>query len=128
MEFDINKLQTVGYSKVKRFANSAAKERVSMKDSKNTTWFLYDEDIAVAGVMIRQGHIYRIKGVWVNPIARGLGIGSKFTDFILTWCEATASIVEAFAHNPKFYIERGFKQKGVNQFGVPYVVKVLDPL
>ncbi len=104
------------YAIIKSFAFKASKERVSISDTKDTRWFVVlNEDetvIAVAGLM-KVGSGVRIKGVWTEPKHRGKGVGAKLTDHLIQTAEnECASHVEAFAYNPSFYTQRGFKVFG----------------
>lgn len=119
--FSPDKIKPVTFLEVKRFSGRAAKERVSIKDSKNTQWYLYDEDRAVIGIYYKKPTVARIKGVWVAPEMRGQGIGTKITELFIDTLLKQGCQIEVYAHNPSFYEQRGFIERSRNQFNVPFL-------
>ena len=107
------------HSDVVLWAHRAARERVSLKDARNTTWY-WAPGLGCAGLMAMKGKA-RIKGVYVVKDHRGEGIGTALIDRLEA--EAVklegAAKIEVYAHNPSFYEARGYAVVGANQFGVP---------
>lgn len=125
-------LRAVRFDKVKIFAKSAARARVSISDTGQTQWFevliaeagdAFSEvslvRVGVAGLMalgsVVSGKRARIKGVFVEPAARGRGVGTKIVDELEAFASREWGVrtIEAFAHNPKFYEARGYRRCGV---------------
>src|SRR5579883_1712468 len=69
------------YTDVAQWRRAAARERVALADTRETRWFRYGE-LACAGLLALQGGA-RIKGVYVTPEARGKGIGTALTEFLI---------------------------------------------
>jgi GNAT superfamily N-acetyltransferase len=108
------------YNDVAQWRRAAARDRVALVDTRDTRWFRYG-DLACAGLLMLKGGA-RIKGVYVTPEARGKGIGTSLTEFLI---ELTRSLglgfVEAYAWNPGFYTDRRFAVIGRNAFGATKV-------
>ena len=106
-------MDKVEYRKIKPFINIAAKDGVNLKDSKNTSWFLHCRDghHAIAGLIVNPKTGYaRIKGVWVDPIIRGNGVGSSITLSLIMLAKSYSFVhtIEVFAYNRRHYEDRGF--------------------
>ena len=86
-----------------------------MADSRNTTWWAEYADgrmLGFAGLM-QASAAWRIKGVWVEPGARGQGIGDRLARHLIQQAEdGCAPMVEAFAWNPSYYLRLQFKRFG----------------
>ena len=109
------RIRSVNYEEVFPFYSKAAKERVSLKTSKETWWYGVvnenNEILGVAGLLkVKIG--YRIKGVYVLPDYRNMGLGGQLTEHLIQFCENRFSLIEAFAYNPKYYEEKGFTRYG----------------
>ena len=109
------RIRSVNYEEVFPFYARAAKERVSLKTSKETWWYGIVNDnneiLGVAGLLkVKIG--YRIKGVYVLPDYRNMGLGGQLTEHLIKFCENRFSLIEAFAYNPKYYEEKGFTRYG----------------
>jgi GNAT superfamily N-acetyltransferase len=105
-------MHIVLYDQIKPYAARAARDHVSAKDSKNTYWFMFDNNLRqpcfCALMQIKNG--YRIKGVWVHPSRRGAGIGGQMTNELLDYAvnSLEAQTIQVFAYNAKFYEAMGF--------------------
>lgn len=104
------------FAEIRQFANRAAKDRVSISDTKKTTWFtiLTDKDvIGIAGLMLLPNSAARIKGVWVKPDKRGYGIGTELTLHLVKLAKQNGvKRLEALAYNPTFYESHGWYKVG----------------
>lgn len=117
-------VEVVDHSAVVPWTHRAARERVSLKDSHNTTWYWVATQ-GCAGLMILKGKA-RIKGVFVLKEYRGLGVGTELADELERQAvKAGAAEIEVYAHNPAFYEGRGYEKAGSNQFGVTRLSKAL---
>lgn len=107
-------VRQVEFAEVQPFASRAAREHVSISDTRGTRWFVVkkgDETVAVAG-LLKAGAGYRIKGVYVTPGERGTGVGTALTEYLIAQCDNDFAMVEVFAYNPTFYEARGFRRYG----------------
>jgi RimJ/RimL family protein N-acetyltransferase len=100
------KLRPASYADVAPFRSAAARDHVSVSETRGTSWFLYedgDELIGLCALMKLQAGA-RIKGVWVRPELRGKGHGRQMTlDLIKhAFDEMLLPRLEAYAHNPGF--------------------------
>jgi ribosomal protein S18 acetylase RimI-like enzyme len=121
-------MHIVPYAQIQPFASKAAKDRVSAKDSKNTYWFMFDNNAAqpcFCGLM-QVNQKYRIKGVWVHPSRRGSGIGQQMTSELIDFAvnSLDAKIIEVLAYNAKFYEAMGFKKYRVYPNGAQKLEKI----
>ena len=106
-------LKDVSYAFVHRYKKQAEREHVSVSNTKNTRWFaaFVDEEMVGFGAFILVGKVARVKGIYIFPEERGLGHGGRMTEAIFE--EALNSGVgrlEAFALNPSFYEQRGWRR------------------
>lgn len=121
-------MHIVPYAQIKPFASKAAQDRVSAKDSKNTFWFVFDNNRTqpcfCALMQVNKG--YRIKGVWVHPSRRGSGIGQQMTNELIDFAvnSLDAKIIEVLAYNAKFYEAMGFKKYRAYPNGAQKLEKV----
>lgn len=107
-------IRQVDFATVRPFASRAAREHVSISDTRMTRWYVVkkgDEVVGVAG-LLRVSAGYRIKGVYVIPNERGSGIGTALTEHLIEQCANDFAMVEVFAYNPGYYEARGFKRYG----------------
>lgn len=100
----------VDYATVARWKAQAARDRVSVSDTKNTRWFNLASGEGFCG-LIEIGGMVRVKGVYVFPEYRGLGVGTAMTEELLTIAAATGKTIEVLAYNPEFYELRGFQRQ-----------------
>lgn len=107
------KLVAIDYTPtIAQLKSVAARERVSLSDTRSTYWFRTDDNSGVCGAIEVAGRV-RIKGVWVYPEWRGLGIGSAMTEALIKWIEQRYDCpIEVLAYNPAFYEARGFRRTG----------------
>lgn len=110
-------LRRVEYADVSPFKSAAARDHVSVSDTRETFWFLYEDDAgALIGFcgLLRTPLGGRVKGVWVKPEFRGRGHGTAMTVALIQ--QATEELfflrLEALAHNPKFYEGMGWQRLG----------------
>lgn len=104
------------WADVEPFKAAAAKERVSATPSDACSWVIATVDDQVVGFVgvLRHGkdlRYARVKGVWLAPHARGVGIGQRMTDYAINWVTAEMPEVErldVLAYNPGFYEARGW--------------------
>lgn len=120
-------LRRVDYAAIKPWASAAARDRVATADSPATRWFMWgenNEQPAFCG-LLQTSSGYRIKGVWTHPKLRGQGIGTAMTNALIKYAtdELMACRVEAFAYNPGWYEQQGFKRFGVLPNGAVKVHK-----
>lgn len=107
-------VRQVEFAAVKPYAARAAREHVSISDTRGTRWYEVkkgDKTAAIAG-LLKTSHGYRVKGVYVLPEERGTGIGTKLTEYLIAQCANEFAMVEVFAYNPAFYEARGFTRYG----------------
>lgn len=109
-------LERVVYADVAPFKSVAARDHVSISDTRDTFWFTYRFEGEVVGVcgLLRTALGGRIKGVWVKPVHRGKGHGARMTrDLIATAIDDLFFLrLEALAHNPGFYEGLGWERVG----------------
>lgn len=108
-------IEQVTFDQVSNFAKKAAKERVSITDTKNTEWcqgILDGSVVAIAG-LLKVADAYRIKGVYVEKEHRSKGIGEQITLYLMAQCDARCATIDVFAYNPAFYERHGFRRYGV---------------
>lgn len=129
------KIEMVPFERVVLFSNAAKKERSIIEDSHHTTWYLAsarmreheiqpdlsteqvsDSGWAPAGcsaLMILRGNEGRIKGTYVTPGYRGLGLSKQLNDkCLMAAMLAHCSSVTAFVtveRNLKWYLQNGFR-------------------
>lgn len=122
------KIERVSFSSIAHLSSRAARDKVSLRDSRGTYWFrvLIDTDIAVVAGLMQVKSGYRIKGVWCDSKYRGRGYGKCLTDYLIEWCSnQLASHIEVYAYNASFYESRGFKAYGKLTNGATKLRKVL---
>ena len=118
-------IQQVGHAKVWPWRSRAARERVDLKDTPTTRWFM-DGDLACAGLLSLASGV-RIKGVYVDPAFRGQGIGTRLTEHLIDLATLEGcGYVDAYAWNAKWYTERGFISIGKNAHGAQLLRKTLS--
>lgn len=116
---------TVDHAQIVPWTHRAARERVSLKDARATTWYSVTGR-GCAALMVLKGKA-RIKGVFVLKEYRGAGVGTALVDRLETEAAALDGIkeIEVYAHNPGFYEARGYSVVGKNQFGVALLRRAL---
>lgn len=99
-------LLQVDYEKIAPFKHLAAKERVSLAETRNTLWFhvLHEQEFTgVCGIYLTKLKC-RLKAAWILPQARGLGCGGFMTHARLQVAKDMGySNFEAFTVNPEYY-------------------------
>ena len=109
-------LLQIEYAAVAPFKSAAARDQVSVSDTRETYWFLYKVDGELVGLcgLLRTTLGGRIKGVWVKPEHRGKGHGTSMTRELIRQAIDVLFFLrlEALAHNPAFYEELGWKRVG----------------
>jgi len=121
-------MHIVSHSQIQPFVSKAAKDHVSAKDSKNTLWFMFDGNTAqpcFCGLMRVHGG-YRVKGVWVHPLRRSVGIGKQMTNELLDYAinVLNAQLIQVFAYKAEFYQAIGFKKYGTLPNGAQMLKKI----
>lgn len=98
---------------------AAAREHVSVSETRNTVWFkvLVDGEMVGFGAYIWATETKaRVKGIYVLPEHRGEGYGTAMTLQILHQARgAGATETEAIALSPSWYEDRGFCKVGKQQ-------------
>lgn len=105
------KLVEVTYSYVYPYRRVAAKERVSVSDTKNTRWFRTVGHEGFCGLIRASATTVRIKGVFVHPEYRGCGVGAAMTEALMAIAATSKQKMEVLAYNPAFYEDRGFVRR-----------------
>lgn len=121
-------IREVPFSEVQPYASRAAREHVSISDTRDTRWYMGVEKSDVAGVagLFRFRSMLRIKGVWVAPNFRGRGLGDQFVKHLLAVAEdECAPLIEAYVWNAAYYHRLGFKVAGTLPNGAVKMRKVL---
>lgn len=103
-------LQLISYEDVAKYRSAAAKEHVSITDTKNTQWYLWPG--VGFGALIRAGRLtQRLKGIYVFPEERGQGKGTQLTKGLIDIATIHgAMFLQAYALNPKFYESLGWRR------------------
>lgn len=111
------KLRLASFIDVRPFKSAAARDHVSVSETRDTLWFVYEQGAEILGIcaLMRTKLGGRIKGVWIDPQHRGRGHGRQMTIELIK--HATGELLfprlEALAHNPAFYEAMGWKRVGV---------------
>ncbi len=101
-------LVEVPYSYVYPYARFAAREHVSISDTKRTRWFRLPRHEGFCG-LIETGQNVRVKGVFVHPEWRGRGFGTAMTEALIQIAQTGPyKAVEVLAYNPEWYEDHGF--------------------
>ena len=117
-------LEEVPYSAVAKHSRAAAKDHVSVSDTKRTTWYRTPRHEGFCALLEVGRDAVRIKGVYVHPEWRGRGIGSAMTDELLRKAASGPyKVIEVLAYNPAFYESRGFTRKNQLRNGAWRLVK-----
>ena len=111
------KLHEIAFQAVLPFKRQAERERVSITDTRRTHWFsaIHEGERVGFGAFIwMKLDTARVKGIYIFPEHRGQGYGGQMTEAILDRAKANgAERLEAFAHNPSFYVKRGWHRTGI---------------
>jgi len=109
-------LRRVDYAEVAPFKSAAAKDHVSIADTRETFWFAYEDGPKLIGFcgLLRTAFGGRIKGIWVKPEFRGRGDGRAMTLALIKTAvdDLLFFRLEALAHNPAVYEGLGWKRLG----------------
>ena len=115
------RLRDSSYREVRRFKALGSKERVSISDTKNTLWFMIEvegEPAGCCGLYLTMTKA-RMKGDYVLPQYRGLGLGTLSSDFRIEKArELGYSLIETLTVNPDYYGKKGFTLNGKVREGV----------
>lgn len=99
------------FEEIKHLKSAAARDRVSISDTRNTKWFAAKSDegkvVAVGAYMTLKTGYRRGKAYWVHPDWRHKGIGMTLVS--ATIGDAPA---EVFTYHPKTWAELGFVEYG----------------
>lgn len=114
--------EIVPFSRLAPYTSKAAKDRVSLKDSRNTVWFAtfdLNGNLSACGGVYVMGHKARFKAIWTSPAFRSLGLGSALTDAMFRWAQDQINITlyEVYAYDAEFWQKRGFRLTGANSNG-----------
>lgn len=101
------------FDDVKRFQKAAARDHVSVTNTKRTDWFIIrsgERDVGCCGlIQVREGRV-RIKGIFVTEGARRLGLGTWTVELLEQLArEQGAKEIEVLAYNHAFYEGRGYR-------------------
>ena len=114
-------LQPADYSEVVPFKSAAARDHVSIGETRETHWFLWTDSGELVGLcgLMRTALGGRIKGVWVKPEFRGRGHGWATTLALIEHAvdELFYLRLEALALNPAFYEGLGWKPAAAERRG-----------
>ena len=121
------KIKEVEHSAVWSWRSRAARDHVSLKDSRRTRWFKAG-DLGCAGLYTMGSGRARLKGIWVDPAFRHQGIGTRLTEHLMALARAEDfNHIEAYAWDGKWYLARGFTSIGRNAHGAErFVLKYLE--
>jgi GNAT superfamily N-acetyltransferase len=95
--------------------------RVSATSAERATWVAVAEDGRMVGMMGAhlEGASAKLFGSWVDPAARGAGVGGRLLDAVVGWVEAahpampiSLSVNPAFAAAVRLYESRAFVLTG----------------
>lgn len=116
------------FQDVRHFAARAAKERVSITDTRDTIWHAaYDENQKIVGcgavMIIRQSA--RLKAYFVEPEYRGHGIGNQLVAAGIRDGSADPRVntIEVFSVNPPYFVALGFTRLNDIRDGVTHLTK-----
>lgn len=108
---------SIAFSDLAQYAAAAAQDGVSLKQTRAATrWIGAHKEgtlIGFLGIMDLAGGGVRIKGVYVLPSNRGMGVGTGLVDEAISIAERQGCpCIEAIAYNIGFYEGKGFKKVG----------------
>lgn len=103
-------LRAVSYGTIAPYKAQAARDRVSVSDTKNTQWYMLPGQEGF-GALLQTADAVRVKGVYVFPEYRGEGLGTALTEALIRVAIATGKTLEVLAYNPGFYESRGFERQ-----------------
>lgn len=112
----VAQLRPADFAEVVKFKSPAARDRVSISLTRDTSWFIYEVEGEMVGLcgLMRRKEGGRIKGVWVKPGHRRQGHGRAMTDALIALAtkENGWRRLEAYAHHPGFYEDLGWQRVG----------------
>lgn len=118
----------VAYAEIAHLAGRAAKERVSIADTKGTTWFgAFDSELVGCAAILVAGQKARLKACWIAPAYRGRGVGRALLAIRIAHAENNPAInrIEVYSVKPRIFLELGFKALRPLRAGVTVLVKKL---
>lgn len=108
------KIEQINFEKIKLLSNLASKEKVCLKNTTTTIWFgaFIEENLCgVAGSILKNGK-GRIRGVFVVPSSRKLGVGSLLMEHLINYFKANnACYIDQLAVNPNWWLNKNWKIK-----------------
>lgn len=117
-------IEVADYAAVRGWRAAAAREHVSLTDLPGTTWYVV-RGVGCAGLQVKGGRA-RIRGVYVDPIFRGTGVGTALGERLIADAIAEGcTLIDAYTTQPHWYDARGFSREGTNPFGNEHVVRRL---
>jgi N-acetylglutamate synthase-like GNAT family acetyltransferase len=121
------KIEKVNHNVIQKLSNKAKKDKVNLKDTETTQWFaIYGNDVLLgcAGTILKNGK-GRIRGVFVLPEYRKLGLGSKLMQFIIDdLSNNNACYIDQLSSQPNWWLKNGWKTKSVVKNG-SWIYKII---
>lgn len=121
-------VEEVPFEVVRPFAGRASRERVAVKPTPDTRWFVARSGgvvLALAGLYVKHGRA-RLKGAWTVPEMRGRGLGRVLIERrIQAARDLGMSGVEVFSLEPAWFLRNGWRQVGVRANAVPVLFLAL---
>ncbi len=122
------KIRDCSFADIQHFASRAAKERVSITDTRDTRWHAaYDEagNIVGCGAVMFTRQTARLKAYFIEPSMRGSGLGSALVQKGIDTALDNPAIntIEVFSVNPKFFLAKGFTRLKDIRDGVTHLIK-----
>lgn len=117
----MTKIEPVTYEEaMARFKNLYRMEKLPHQSVEKAEW--YASDIVCGALVWVTPTKARIKGTVTAPEYRGNGHGAELLNYLIEQArDKGAKSVEAFARNPKWYLENGFVTKRVTKWDVTVV-------
>lgn len=118
----MSQITEVSYEEaMRRFKNLYRMEKLPDKPVSGATWYANDYSCA-ALVKVGNSGTYRIKGTVTAPEMRGQGYGDMMLRHLITVArDKGATLIEAFAKNPGWYLRNGFTVKRVTSWDTTVV-------
>lgn len=113
-------IKQIDFQLVKPLSSKAIKDKVCLKNTNTTIWFGAYNEINLCGVAgsILKGSKGRIRGVFVLPEYRKLGIGSMLMQYIVDYFKNNnACYIDQLASNPNWWVQKNWKVKSTVKNG-----------
>lgn len=107
------KIQKITHNIIKPLISKSKNDKVCLKDTKTTEWFgIYTESLSgCAGVIIKNGK-GRIRGVFILPEKRKLGLGSQLMSYIIDYMEESGvTYIDQLSSSPSWWVKNGWTIK-----------------